>query len=232
MKTKHLFKGIVLLVLAAAIILDASGLVTVGFLRLVVSVLMLYIFVKSVPSLNFYGLLIPASVVTILFDKELGIEKFTPFPVFFCALFAAVGLSLIFGAAPLSKKKRWLRKNHGRTPDNDGESNILISGIMLSTAKYLSSENLESVTVSVKLSNVELYFDKAKLNGNEAKVYVDIYCSNLCIYVPSDVLVVDMMDDKTMSNIEFCDCAHTGDDAKKLILAGSAKMSNLEVVYI
>ena len=231
MKTKNAVKGILLLVLAFAIILDALGFVAVGFLRLAVSAIMLYIFIKSIPSLNFYGILIPVSVVMVLFDKALGIEKITPFPILLCAIFAAVGLSSIFGYAPFSKKTK-SSKNHGRVHENDGDSHIVISGMMLSVAKYLSSENLERVTVNVKASNVELYFDKAKIKGDEAEVCIDIYCSNMCLYVPSEILVVDSIDDKSMSNVEFGNSAQVSDNAKRLVLSGSAKMSNLEIVYI
>lgn len=231
MKGKNAVKGIILLLLAASIILDALGVIAVGVLRLALSVLMLYIFIKSIPSLNFYGILIPVSVVMILFDKALGIEKITPFPVLLCAILASVGLSFIFGYAPFSKKTKSI-KNHGRVHENDGDSHIVISGMMLSLAKYLSSENLERVTVDVKASNVELYFDKAKIKGDEAEVCIDIRCSNLCLYVPSDILVVDSIHDKSMSNVEFPNSPQLSENVKKLVLSGSAKMSNLEVVYI
>lgn len=97
MKNKSYFWGTFFILSAVLLILNALGLLAgVSIVSLILTLLLIPLIVKSIRYASFSGVLFPLAVIAILFDKQLGIEKLTPWPVLGIALFLSIGLSLLF----------------------------------------------------------------------------------------------------------------------------------------
>lgn len=63
---------------------------------LILTVFLVVIIAKSIPHLNFSGILFPIAFICIIYARQLGITAITPWTVLIAALFGSIGLSMIF----------------------------------------------------------------------------------------------------------------------------------------
>ena len=107
-KSKGVFWG--LLIIAIAILWLLSGMdIIQGTMvtNVILSGFMGVWLVKGLAEGESFNIFFPIAILAIVWDKELGIEKITPWPVIGAAILLSIGTSMIFKGC---KRKKWENK--------------------------------------------------------------------------------------------------------------------------
>lgn len=95
---KNIGFGVMIILLAVLLILSQFGYVNgMGFGRLVISVVLLWVFVTSLFKLKFFGVFISLAIAILMYNTELGLPKLEAGPIIFAAVLLSIGFSAIFG---------------------------------------------------------------------------------------------------------------------------------------
>lgn len=226
MKTKNVLWGIFFLLIGTVIIVDKLGYLEIGnMFSFIITVLLIPVFVKSIRNLNFGGILLPPAIVCILYSKELGLEAITPWPILLFAVFASIGLSLIFG----HHHSHFCHKKDTVTLKGD-ECDIDIDVNFNSIIKYVDSDNLKGGLIDCSFGAAKVYFDKAKLSKDGATIKLDISFSGVELYIPKEWKVnnkanvfAGAIDEKNNA---------TSESKETLTLVGEVNFSGVEIIYV
>lgn len=226
MKKDNVFWGVILLLAAVYIIINHLGFMPdVNVVRLGVAVICVVVFVKSLMSFEFGGMLFSLAILAILFDDQLGITAITPWPVLVAALLGSIGLNMIFGNTVKKTKT-------AKCPDNEfieGDE-IVINGMFNGYKKTISSDNFTRARVSCKFGGMEISFDDAVIQGGTAEVILDLAFSGAEFYIPQSW--------KVENNTEgmfggFDDHRSSGSgEGPTLVFRGDVRFSGVEIYRI
>lgn len=230
MKSKNVYWGLFFIVMALLIILNQMGVLGgINSFSLIISILMIPVIISSIKHTNFWGILFPLAIVAILYSKELGIETLTPWPILGVALFLSLGLSFIVPPKP------YVFPNHHHQfeeniEDHPEEGVVNISAKLAASIKYIDVENLKRVNVYCSCAGSKIYFDHAKMQGNQITVNMDIHCSGVELYIPKTWTVEDQMT-CVMGGIEEKGRKEISAEGKKIMLTGKSNLSGISIIY-
>lgn len=226
MKIKNVLWGLFFLLIGAVIIVDKLGYIEIGnMFSFVITVLLIPVFVKSIARINFGGILLPPAIVCILYSSELGLEAITPWPVLLCAVFASIGLTLIFG----HHHSHFCHKKDTIILNGD-ECDIDIDVNFNSVIKYVDSDNLKGGKIDCSFGAATVYFDKAKLNKDGATIKLDVSFAGVELYVPKEWKVNNKVN-VFAGAVEEKNHA-TRDSEQVLTLVGEVHFSGVEIIYV
>lgn len=193
MKKDNVFWGLLLVLAGVYILVNHLGFMPdINVVKIVVAVLCVVTFIKSLGSLEFGGMLFSIAILVILFDRELGLSAITPWPVLIAALLGSIGLNLIFGE---SVKEHRRRKNNKAVFSGEGESvtgeDIRIYGSFNGYKKNISSNDFKRAYISCKCCGMEVSFDDAVIQNGTAVVELDVSFSGVECYIPHSWKVVN-----------------------------------------
>ena len=236
-KWKTIVWGLVLLAIAAMIILQGFGYFEgIKIIKIILSGIFAGAIITSIPSLNFFGILFPAALILIMFDKQLGIEELTPWPVIAIAILGSIGLTLItrvLGFRPHSecyKKDKSVEWETEVIGSESGE-NIMCEASFSGQTKYIKSDNLCSVDIRSKFSGMKIYFDGSKIPSGRATINVDAKFGGIELYIPSDWKI------ETKTSCAFGDCVINGNamltpESPEVLITGSVQFGEVKVYYV
>lgn len=244
MKKNGIFGGVVFVLLAALVIVSELGLIEgIGFWAIVFSVVFGAMLIKGLVKFDLTQILFAIAFLCIVWDKELGIEEITPWPVLFAALLGSIGFSLIFGK---SKKKYYEKKykqhkgvkmhfsgekdRENGTIEHDYGDEINCEVKFGSTVKYVNSENLQRVSASVSFGSAAIYLDNAKAQSNEVLVNIDVSFGGIELYVPRDWNIINDMQ-CSFSGVDERG-PKTGLNQVNVVLIGSASFAGIDISYV
>lgn len=108
MKKERVFWGILFILAGIFMVISKLGYFPdINAFSLILTVFLVVIIAKSIPNLNFSGILFPIAFICIIYARQLGITAITPWTVLMAALFGSIGLSMIF-----HKHVNWIHHNH------------------------------------------------------------------------------------------------------------------------
>lgn len=182
----NLLLGLLLLVGAGLIITSGMGLIgDLNVFTVIATVILVYVLIKSLFKLRFSGILFPLAFLGILYDKMLGIEELTPFPILFAALLGSIGLHLIFKP---KKSDFFHKRSHVENKETSEEFSC--KNTFGEVTKYVASSNLKYSHLQSSFGEMNIYFENAKLSEEGAEIYVDGAFGEMNIYIPADWNVV------------------------------------------
>lgn len=242
---KNIIWGLFFILIAAFVIVGSMGyfgdisvwtVVFAGFLAIW--------FVSGMLRLSWGNMLFPLAFAAIIFDKELGIENLTPWPVLAAALFGTIGLNMIFRKK--HNHNHWTDHKHW---DVDGEhgGNIYVNHqtvdetsvndttfesevVFSSSVKYITSQNLQYGSIESVFSNTTIYLDNANLCEGRAVIKIESVFGKITLFVPKEWSVEQKMSKVFGGANERGRCVATGDN--RLIIEGEMVFGNLEIVYV
>lgn len=238
MKKSNWFWGIFLILAAALIIVNQFD--YFGFIspiRLVITILLAVIVIKSIPNLNFFGILCPIGVGVILYRDTLGIEDISWWAILAAVVFASIGLSMIFG----NHKHSWTRHteyhHHGgdafRAKQENVDEDEIFSKISFGAdSKYIYSTNFRRGEFSTSFGSLQLYFDQAKLHPDGAEVCIEASFAGVEIYVPREWRIEDNIS-AVLGGVEInYRNSRPNPESPTLVLKGNVQFSGVEVKFI
>ena len=234
MKLKNIIWGGFFIAGAALIIGNQlRGFVNVNLIGIALTILLAAMILQSILHLNFFGILLPAALILTIFAVPLGLTALTPWPLLFAALFAAVGLSIIF-------KKHTFHFHHSdtrpcynhrdpvETQETISEDDINSNVNFGAAVKYLHSENLKKARFSCHFGSLKVFFNGAHLSDQGAEVQVDVSFGAIELYVPSAWQVQDSAN-VTLGAVEN----HVRPGAGPVLtLTGNVTLGAVSVIYV
>lgn len=237
MKKERIFWGVLFVVIGIFLIISKLGYFpNVNVFSLLLTALLVVIIVRSIPRLNFAGILFPIAFICIIYDKQLGITNITPWTVLLAALLGSVGLSMIF-----HKHINWDNSKWGNTKchskdyefdkiDVEDEGHIRFKTSFGGSVKYINTNKFEQADFKCSFGALKVYFDNAVMSGNSAVVRLDASFSGVELYVPKAWKVqkkanvfLGAVDEKNRSSETTTNI---------LTLVGDINFSGVEIIYI
>ena len=225
MKKNNLFWGVFFIVLAVVILLMAADVLAGDFiLKMLATVLLGAVAIKSLFDLSYIGIFIPLALIASIHARFLGIEQITPFPLIISAAFLSVACSFLFGHASF---KKYPSLNTGNIVNEDN-GNVYIRSRFTGTVRYVNALDLKNVYIDTQFGGTEVYFDNAVIAGDSAQLTLSVRFGGVELYIPRSWQVINGADAK-FGAIEV-----HGEPAapeKKLVLTGSVYFGGVDIIY-
>lgn len=226
MKKAKIIWGFYLIIISIFILLnELNTFQDIPFLKLLVPLIMLPMFVDGLIKRGFLRMLLPVTVTALIFAPELGILHISPWVLLLATIMLGVGLDLLF-----PKKKKIVFQTNNANIGTD-MNRLVIESKSGSVVKYIDSDNFTSADINASCSGIKLYFDKAVINPHGAVINLDITCSKLELYIPRTWQVTDGIDNM-LSTFSVVGNGKNNSDDIIVSLQGKAKFANIKVIYM
>lgn len=238
MKFRNWFWGLFFILAAVLIIVNQMGfLAGVSILNLLITILLIPIFIKSVAHLNFAGILFPLAIAGILYAGPLGIQAFTPWPILIVALFGSIGLTFIFPHRMHHRRNYYCGK--GSKHEEEGfeevidipDENIVDFSVRFgASVKYINSDALKQANLQCSFGAMSVYFDHVTLSPNGAEINLDVSFAGVELYIPKEWQVINKVN-TVLGAIDEKN-PKGNKEGPKVTLVGKTSFSGVDIIYI
>ena len=232
MKKESIFWGVLFILAGIFLIISKLGYFPdMNVFRLLLTVFFIAVIVKSLPRLNFSGILFPIAFICIIYDKQLGLTVITPWTVLIAALFGSIGLSMIF-----HERIKWINHEHNYEDykfekiDIEDESHVGFKNSFGASIKYINTDKFEQADFNCSFGAMKVYFDKATMSNESAIVRINASFSGIELYIPKTWNV----DDQTNVFLGGVSEKNRNNQitTNNLTLVGDISFSGVEIIYI
>lgn len=231
MKKRNVFWGLMLIFTAILLIFKQFGLFAgIGIFDIVLTVIMVGIIIKSIRPINFWGILFPLAIIGIIYDNQLGITNFTPWPILLIAFLISLGLTLIFNGRISFSYNFYSKNKFESTVFDEQDSKVIKCSTSFGECiKYVNSDNFEKAYVKCSFGDVKLYFDNATIPSGKADIYIDVSFGDVDIYIPGTWKVINnthvLFGDILIKNNDSA-------DAPVVTLHGNINFGDVRIMYV
>jgi len=205
--------------------------------------------------MNFWGILFPAAIISIIYAKEWGITDFIPWPALLTALLCSIGLSMIFKKSGRwtcfghdwnhdwnhDWKKEWNQdQNHDWNHNNgvfssnvvneEDDSVVYCSANFGECMKYVNSNNFERANIKCSFGEVKVYFDNALIPSGKAEIYLDVSFGDAVLFIPKTWKI------KNDVHIFLGDMGeknkNIGSDSPVVTIHGNISFGDASIIYV
>lgn len=232
-KLDKVFWGICFLIGAAALVFSKLNLLPhLSFFNILCTIVLAMILVKSVIHRNFFGILIPLALLACIYDQPLGITALTPWTILGAALLASIGLSILFKRKPPFFNHHYSDfGNDSSVINEEDESNIHFQNSFGSSIKYINSENFVSGRFETSFGELQIYFDNAVIQDDNAQVTIDVSFGSMVLYVPRTWKVVSHVC-ATFGAIDGKNRSQETEGSPVLHIYGDVSFGEAQIIYI
>lgn len=232
---KSIFWGLLFILGAVFIVVNRLGYFQdISVLTVIFTIIVAGILIDSIVHRSFGGILFGLAFLCILYDKPLGIESLTPWPVLAAALCGTIGLNMIFKEKKRSwgseKHYEWDNEKYREIIDEESEEWVRCEVSFSSATKYINSTNFKKADLESSFGSMSVYFDNAILGDGKALVNVDVSFGDMKLYIPKTWKVVMNLDNAFGGCKEHGNCSVS--DESVLMLKGDVSFGALEIYYI
>jgi len=232
MKKESIFWGVLFILAGIFLIISKLGYFPdVNVFSLLLTVFLVVVIVKSLPRLNFSGILFPIAFICIIYDKQLGITAITPWTVLMAALLGSIGLSMIF-----HKHIKWINHNHKcedykfEKIDVEDESHVGFKNSFGASIKYINTDKFEQADFNCSFGAMKVYFDNAIMSNENAIVRINASFSGIELYIPK-TWNVDVKTNVFLGSVDEKN-SNNKTTTNNLTLVGDVSFSGIEIIYI
>lgn len=231
--------GILLILCAGILVASQLGMLggmQISVWKVLATLVLLMIAIKSIHDRNFAGILFPVAIFCILFDEMLGITALTPWTVLLVALLLSIALSMIF--------KDWCRHSHNfhkvdwekdhihfeRVIDEaDGEA-VYSETSFSGTVKYVNTDNFKKAYIKNSFGGTKMYFDKAVIQGAAAEIQVNNSFGGIELFIPKEWKIIQQAN-VSFGDIEEKNARSVGVTNKEVYLTGTVSFGAVTIIY-
>lgn len=230
---KKIFWGFLFLLAAVAVIASGLGYFEgFSFWTILFTIVLIGLLVEGICHRSFGSILFALAFLAILYDKQLGLEDITPWPVLGAALLGTIGLGILF---PNVSVKHYMKHGKRVSCQNSAGENLDTDNVHLEVSfgesvKYLTSKELSLAHLECSFGSMNVYFDNAQLLDGEAEVHAECSFGNMVLYVPADWKVVVNVSTAFGGVDEHGRCNQAGNNT--LYIRGEVSFGALEIHYI
>lgn len=235
MRKEKIFWGVFFIAAAIFLIVSNFGLLpNIGIFKLIVTVFLASILIKSIVKVNFGGILFPLAFICMLYDHELGITAITPWPVLGAAILGTIGLSMLFRG----RRKNWYyyegekksREEFEKIINEEDGNRVFFRNRFGASTKYINSDNFEFAQLESSFGGMKVYFDNAVIQKGNATVQMDVNFSGVEMYIPSTWTVINQLH-STFGGVEEKG-KNNSTGMPTLTLLGDVEFSGVTIIYV
>ncbi len=232
MKKERYFWGALFILAGVFMVVSRLGYFpNVNVLSLLLTVFLGAVIVKSIPRLNFAGILFPLAFIAIIYDKELGITAITPWTVLLAALFGSIGLSMIF-----HKHMKCVHHDHQHEDysfekiDIEDEGHVVYKSAFGESAKYVNTDKFEKGDFECSFGAMKIYFDHAMMKNQNAIVKLEVSFAGVELFIPKSWKVEDRTS-VFLGGVSEKNRSYEG-ATNTLTLVGDVSFAGVEIIYV
>ena len=229
MKKEKIFWGLFFICAAIFMLVGRMGIfVGVNIFSIFITIFLVACLVKSIMHVEFGGILFSLAFLAIIYDRQLGIETITPWPILGAAVFGTIGLSMIF-----HNKHHWSHYHHEEyfnTVEEDNSNAVDVNASFGSVVKYVNSDDFERANINCTFGAAKVYFDHAMIPSGSAVINLHVSFAGVELYIPRTWKVVNnadvsfgAIDEKNRS---------AGMDTPVVTLIGSSSFAGIQIIYV
>lgn len=235
MKKEKIFWGIFFILAAVFLIFGKVNLVPeMGIFKLLFTVFLIAIFLKSITKLDYTGVLFSIAFFCILYDRELHITALTPWTVLGAAFLGSIGCSMLFR----NRRKHWYyyhgekksREEFEKIFDTQDESRVFFRNSFGASTKYINSDEFEFAQLECSFGGLKVYFDNAVIKNGNATVQLDVSFGGVELYIPKTWNVINQVE-TTFGGVDEKN-RNQSSGTPVLTLMGDVSFSGVTIIYI
>lgn len=243
-RVSNVLWGILLILGTVVLIMSQLGLmgdVRISIWKILATLLLLLIAVKSIFSRSFAGILFPIAIFCIMFDKPLGITALTPWTVLLAALLLSIGLSMIFkgwcskgGNSGFVYHGGWKHhsdENYVNIIDEKDNETVYSTSSFSGTVKYVNTEDFKKAYIRNSFGSTKIYFDKAIIQGETAQIQVDNSFGEVELFIPKEWKIINKAD-ISFAGVDEKNSKPSGVENKEVYLTGDVSFGAITILYI
>ncbi|WP_069999048.1 LiaF transmembrane domain-containing protein [Cellulosilyticum sp. I15G10I2] len=230
MKKERYFWGALFILAGIFLVVSKLGyLPDINVFSLLLTAFLGAVIVKSIPRLNYAGILFPLAFIAIIYDKELGITAITPWTVLLAALLGSIGLSIIF-----HRQVKWAHHHHHdysfEKIDIEDEGHVVYKSAFGESVKYINTDKFEQGDFECSFGAMKIYFDHAVMKNESAIVKLEVAFAGVELFVPKNWKVENrtsvFLGGVSEKNRAYESVTNT------LTLVGDVSFGGVEIIYI
>lgn len=179
-----------------------------------------------------------------IYAGPLHITRLVPWTILLAALLISIGLEIIFHnrfhtVVYANKRMRQLKRKRENFFDNfftdqtvsENSNHVVIEQRLSDSSRYINSQELESIDVTGRMSDMHLYLNQTKAASDEVNMHLDLSMSSLTIYLPLSWQI----ENNLASTFAFDDLEIDGSSnggGPTLVLSGKVSMSEVKIEYV
>ena len=192
----NIFRGLVLILIAVLIMASAMGILpNIPWFKLLGGVIFGVGAVKGLFNRSFFSAFMSAGITAWIFENELGIEEFLPFPGLLVAGLLGAGFGMIFKG---NDKFVFEYRNgddtvHAHSIDEARAQNrfedgrrVVLTNVFGQTSKYVNSASFSSGKLENVFGAANVYFNNAVIENNSAVLEVENVFGQMNLYLPKN----------------------------------------------
>lgn len=230
MRKKDIFWGLIFILAAVFVVLNQFGYIKgIGLFDIAVTVILAGILIKNILQLNFYGIFFPVALILIIYDEQLKITKFTPWPALLTALLLSIGFSLIF---------KHPRKHHivfyndlNHDPEIEDKNTVYCSTLFGDCIKYVNSSDFKNASIKTTFGDVKIYFDKALVPSKRAEIYLNVNFGDVNLYLPRNWKILNDTHN-FLGDMNISDGYEYNESSVEISLTGNIFFGNVNIIYV
>ena len=231
-RRKEIFWGLLLILGAVLIMTSRTGFLhEIHLVRLILTIFLVGILVENLFQRSFGGILFTLAFLGIVYARELGILRLTPWPILAAALLGTIGLNMIFHKKREAKDPGFYWKDASKVIDMEEEGQVQCTVRFGETTKYIDSPVFRRADLESSFGSLGVYFDQAvPVNGN-AQAVVNVSSGSMELYVPGSwKVVIDV--DALFGGVDENGRYEPVDGGNTLFISGNVRFGGLEVHHI
>lgn len=234
MKKERTFFGVLLVLGSIALLFNKLGYFgDVNMINIIITVILMWIIIKSIFYKSFSGILFPIAFICIIFDDRLGLTAITPWTVLIAAGLGSAGLSMIF-----NKKPKWYdyKKNYNwsegeyETIDFEDENHIRLDTSFGGSIKYINTNSFERADLSCSFGTMKIYFDNSKLKDRRGTIKLEASFAGVELYIPKTWSIEDRTSQAFGGLSEKN--RNYGNGEEVITLFGDISFATVEIIYV
>lgn len=211
---------------------------------IILGIIFLVFLIKGIAKISFTQIFFSLAVLGIIFDKQLHIEKITPWIILLAALLLSIAMNLIFSGIKkesfynyvkksANTKKQYTYTDSEQIPDAD---KLFGNGVCCKNSfgeftKYITSDNFVHGEFTCQFGELNIYLTDAIIQGNSASIDVYLRFGELTLFIPKQWRT-DCQANRLFAGINIQGAGNRNPDAKILIINGNVSFGELKIIYI
>lgn len=230
MRDKKILTGLLFIIAGIGLVVNKLGYFEdINIFGFLATVYLVYWIARGVRRRSIFAVLVPLSLIGVIYWDYLGIASFNPWILVWAAVLVSIGLSIIF--RPRKRFKVFGKFRHENSDSYEEVDGVIyIDSVFSECIRYLNSDSLEKVKLDSSFGSMKIFFDNVKPKDGQLIVDLDASFSGIELYVPKEWEVINRMDVSFGSVNEKS--RNTGEKTKTIILKGDGAFCGVDIIYI